>query len=337
MVEKPSYTNANLIQTSTYNNKGQLQSEATMAGTTKILADKLYEYDELGNQFRAGADIDTSGGLTVLSTDRLSETNVVYEKSGNDWFRVTTNKTYLVNNSDEATVQTQRERLTNFPLLGGAERTISDVTVTDVAGNSTRTTTAVDRAARKTTVTTDAPDSNVNAVSVSINGLVQSSTPATPQAATTFAYDALGRRTGVTDPRAGTTTSAYSATTGQLLSTADAAQTTSYEYYPATHMSAGRVKAQTNSQGKKVYFNHNSRGELTQTWGEATYPLAYVYDAYGQKTELHTYRGGQNWGASAWPTATTGTAGRDEVGVRRGDGTGKAEAGRGGEGRELHV
>jgi len=33
-----------------------------------------------------------------------------------------------------------------------------------------------------------------------------------------------------------------------------------------------------------------------------------VYDAYGRRTELHTYRGGQNWGAGAWPTATTGTA-----------------------------
>jgi hypothetical protein len=45
------------------------------------------------------------------------------------------------------------------------------VTVTDVAGNSTRTTTGVDRAAKQVTTTTDMADSNVDAaVSISVNG-----------------------------------------------------------------------------------------------------------------------------------------------------------------------
>ena len=36
--------------------------------------------------------------------------------------------------------------------------------------------------------------------------------------------------------------------------------------------------------------------------------MEYVYDSYGQRTELHTFRGGQNWSASLWPSSTTGTA-----------------------------
>src|SRR4029077_10316288 len=83
---------------------------------------------------------------------------------------------------------------------------------------------------------------------------------------------------------------------------------TTFEYYSATHVNAGQLKAQTNAAGKKVYFSYNNRGEQVQSWGDATYPTEYVYDAYGQKTELHTFRGGQNWSVSAWPAATTGIA-----------------------------
>ncbi len=305
--EKPGFSGTSVIQTSVYNSKGQLQTESVTAGTSKLVADKLYEYDDLGNQIRAGSDLDASGTLTALSTDRINETDVVYEKAGSDWFRVTSTRTYLVNGSDTPTIETQRERLNNFP-VNGTENTVSDVTATDVAGNSTRTTSAVDRAAKKVTVTNTTPDSATNAVSITVNGLLQSSAPTTPQSATTYSYDALGRPVSVTDPRAGTATKVYSSTTGQLTSSSDAVQSTTYEYYPATQASAGRLKAQANSTGKKIYFNYNGRGDVVQTWGDTTYPIEYVYDSYGQKAELHTFSGGSNWGASAWPASTTGAA-----------------------------
>jgi RHS repeat-associated protein len=310
-VERPAFTGTSLVKTSAYDNKGQLQSEATMAGTSKVMADRLYEYDELGNRIRVGSDVDANGTLTSASIDRINESETVYEKVGSDWFKVTSGKTYLANNDATPTVQTERERLNNFP-VSGTEQTVSDITITDVAGNNTRITSAVDRTVKKATTVTDTPDSNINAVSISVNGLLQSTTPSTPQAATTYAYDALGRQTSTTDPRAGTTTTVYDPATGRLIATArltstgDAVGTISYEYYPATHTNAGRVRAQTNAAGKKVYFSYSGRGELVQTWGDATYPVEYVYDAYGQKAELHTFRGGQNWGASEWPAQTTG-------------------------------
>jgi RHS repeat-associated protein len=305
-VETPSFTGTLLVQISTYNNKGQLQAETFTVNAAKLLADKLYEYDEMGNQIRSGSDIDTSGTLTLASTDRITEVDMSYEKVGSDWFRVTTTRTYLVANDATPTIQTQRERLNNFA-LSGSDQTVSESSVTDVAGNISRVTSTIDRAARKTITVTDTPESNVDAISISVNGLLQSSSTNTPQPATTYTYDGLGRQLAVTDPRTGTTTQAYEATTGRLLSTSDAVSTTTYEYYPATHINAGRMKSQTNAAGKKTYFEYSARGELVRTWGDAVYPVEYVYDSYGQKSELHTFRSGSNWQSSVWPVATTGT------------------------------
>ncbi len=306
-VEKPSFTAQNLIETSTYNSLGQLQKQVITANAAKVAADRFFEYDELGRESRRGLDVDASGSLSLTSTDRLTETSTVYEKVGSDWFLVTTKKGYLVDNNNTPILETQRERLNNFP-LNGTEQTVAEITETDAAGNSTVTTTRIDRAAKKITVTTDDPDSNVNAVDISINGLVQSSTPSTPAGAVTYTYDSLGRRIATTTPATGTTSRGYSTDTGQLISQTEGQGTTNYEYHPATHAAAGQLKALTNAASKKTYFNYNSRGQKTQTWGDATHPLEYVYDAYGQLTELHTYRSGQNWGSSVWPASTTGAA-----------------------------
>jgi YD repeat-containing protein len=305
-VERPSFTGTNVIESSIYNALGQLQKETTTANSVKLIADRLFEYDELGRLVRSGLDIDGTGALALLSTDRLIETDSTFEKVGSDWFGVTTRKAYLTDNNSTPVVQTQRERLNNFPLNGTAQ-TISELTSIDIAGNDTKKTTTIDRALKKQTTTTDTPDSNLNALTISINGLIQSASPTTPQSATTYTYDSLGRQTGITQPGTGTTTLVYNGS-GQLESATEGAGTTTYEYYDPNHINAGRVKSKINAAVKKVYFNYNDRGELTQTWGDASYPLEYVYDAYGERTELHTFRGGQSWGASAWPALTTGSA-----------------------------
>jgi RHS repeat-associated protein len=306
-VEKPSFTGTNVIEGSIYNAQGQLQKRTTLAGSTRLIADRVFEYDELGQQIRTGLDVDANGTLSLASTDRIDEIESAYEKNGVDWFRVTTGKAYLIDNSSTPTIQLRRERLNNFA-LNGTEQTIAVTAVVDGASNTTITTLTTDRAAKKQVATIDTPDSNVNAVSITVNGLLQSAVPTTPQSATTYLYDPLGRLTNVTDPRTGASTRTYSATTGKLTSTQDGATIASYDYYPTTHVNAGKMKSQTNAAGKKIYFNYNTRGEIVQTWGDATYPLEYVYDGYGQRTELHTFRGGYNWSASTWPGVTTGPA-----------------------------
>ena len=304
-VEKPGFTGANVIESYVYNSLGQLQRQTTTANNVKLISDKLFEYDELGRLSRTGSDINDDGNLTVLSTDRLTETSAVYEKVNSDWFLVTSTKTYLTDNNGTPALQTVRQRLNNFP-LNGSEQTVTETESLDLAGNSTRSTIVIDRNAKKQIVTTDRPDSNINGVSIIVNGLLQSSVPTTPELATTYLYDSLGREISVTNPQVGTKTRTYNSS-GQLSSSSHGTAITNYDYYPVSHANAGKLMSVTDAAGKKMYFNYNSRGEQIQNWGDTIYPVEFVYNSYGEKTELHTFRGGQNWTATTWPTATTGS------------------------------
>ncbi|MGB7924487.1 MAG: hypothetical protein WCF57_14695, partial [Pyrinomonadaceae bacterium] len=309
ITETVTFPSTILINVSYYNAAGQLQRERKTygIGTGKLQADILYEYDELGNLVRSGIDVDADDQLRAVSIDRLTETSAAFEKIGSDWFSVTTAKSYFKDNDATAVSHTQKERLNNFP-VNGSVKTVAETLVFDVAGNQSKVTTTIDRAAKKMVTTTDTPDSATDAVTITINGLLQSSSPSTPETPTVYAYDSLARLTSVTDPRSGTSARTYSPTTGQVVSTSNGPQTITSEYYPSTHLNAGRLKSRSKADGKKVYFAYSSRGEVVQTWGDATYPVENVYDAYGQKTEMRTFRAGSGWGASAWPTSTTGAA-----------------------------
>lgn len=309
-VEVPGFAAAaTLVRTNVFNNRGQLAASTISSGANKLVADTVSEYDELGREVRRGLDVDASGTLTPLSADRFVENDYFFTQQGADWFDNLVTATYLADNSDAKTdVRARRKRLNNFPAGAGGVRTVSEVSLTNEVGQSTTVAAAVDRAAKKVTVTTDVPESNVDSVSVSLNGLVQSSTATTPETPTTYVYDGLGRLRGTTDPRRGATSAAYHATTGQLVSESDAAQTTTFDYYPATHENAGRLKSKTDAKGKKTFFGYNPRGDLIRTWGDAAYPVENVYDDYGQQTESRTFRGGRNWGADVWPAATAGAA-----------------------------
>ena len=59
-----------------------------------------------------------------------------------------------------------------------------------------------------------------------------------------------------------------------------------------------------NSQLAFLLFQND---EYFHVWGDATYPVSYVYDVYGRKTEMRTYRtSGVNWNQDAWPTSSAG-------------------------------
>ncbi|MDX2111738.1 MAG: RHS repeat-associated core domain-containing protein [Verrucomicrobiota bacterium] len=64
--------------------------------------------------------------------------------------------------------------------------------------------------------------------------------------------------------------------------------------------SAGRLKSEKNANNKYKYYNYNSRGQLTQTWGDVPYPVEYGYDDFGDRTQQYTYRGG-TWTSPTWP------------------------------------
>jgi RHS repeat-associated protein len=304
-MESPT-TSGTMTQVMSYDNFGQMQRQTTLSGTTKLISDSLFEYDELGRQIRSGLDVDNNGALTAGSTDRFNEMTAIYEKTGSDWFFVTTNKIYLTDNSATATITTQKERLTNFPVNGNA-KTVSETFNIDNVGNQKKVFVVIDRSAKNLTQTTDVPNASIDQVFISVNGLLQSSSPMTPETSTSYAYDALRRQIGITDPRTGLTSTTYNHTTGQITAYTGTTQSITYEYYPANVQNAGQIKSITNAAGKKVFFNYNARGQTIQKWGDLTYPTEYVFDNYGQNTELHTFRGGSNWSGTAW-SSTPGTA-----------------------------
>ena len=55
----------------------------------------------------------------------------------------------------------------------------------------------------------------------------------------------------------------------------------------------------------KIY---NAHGQLIRTWGDTTYPVSYEFDAYDRMTNMATYRAGEGWTGTTWPTGTVGTA-----------------------------
>ena len=56
--------------------------------------------------------------------------------------------------------------------------------------------------------------------------------------------------------------------------------------------------------GKTKYFEYHDYGQVERTWGETVYPVEYVYDTYGQGTEINTWRDPNDsytWTGSSWP------------------------------------
>ncbi|HHS97402.1 MAG TPA: RHS repeat protein [Chloroflexi bacterium] len=167
----------------------------------------------------------------------------------------------------------------------------------DIHGNPTVTTVTRDRATGTETRTTDFPDATTDAVEVSVEGLLVSSQSKTG-ATRSYAYDALGRRAHSTDPRTGTSVVQYNAL-GQVAWRDDAAQNrTTYGYDPAT----GRLVEETNALGHVVRYAYDDLGNVTHVWGDVPYPVRYVYDALGQRVEMHTFRNAEaDWNTAVFP------------------------------------
>ena len=292
-VERPGFAGIEATD-NMYNNLGQL-----VKTTTPGLADTLYEYDEIGNQTLSGLDIDQNGTLDKNSADRISETQRSYTKIDEYWWDETTQKVYAeVGNSTPTVVGIDRRRLTGV----GSGGLTSETVAIDIHGNQTVGQVVIDRGSKTVTQTTDYPDSTIDTVSLTTNGLLLSSQSKTG-VTTTFTYDPLERRTGVIDPRTGLTTTNYNAQGWVDYVEDPAGNRTEYAYDPAT----GRKTVETNALNNATRFAYNDRGQVTRTWGDATYPVEYLYDTYGRMTEMHTWREELGWTGETWPGGATGT------------------------------
>ncbi|MDH5675996.1 MAG: hypothetical protein OEZ06_27990 [Myxococcales bacterium] len=291
-VERPGYGGTVEVSETFYNDKGQVERTSATGQ-----ADTLYEYDDLGNQIRSGLDINGNGQLDAAGPDRITDSDSRVVNVGGDWWQQSQQWVYPGDASSAAVLTSlQRSRLTGF----GAG-VVSEQHNVDLHGNMTVSRVEIDRASKTETRTTDVPDSNTDVVAVSVLGRLTSSTSQTG-VVLNYGYDGLGRRTSVTHPRTGTSTTVYDTVTGRVDEVVDAAgNRTRYEYDPTT----GRKTAEFNALDKSTRYEYNARGQLTRTWGNVPYPVEYEYDEYGRRTGMWTFRSGDFSGAS-WPAGVTG-------------------------------
>jgi len=286
-VEKPGFSSVEVTE-NYFDDMGGL-TKTTRPG----VADTLYEYDQMGNNIRTGLDVDGNGTLDLVSSDRITESKTIYTFFDENWWRERIRRVYAAESDDTATtLNAERTRLTGL----GQGGLIGEVVTVDIHGNNTVLQTFIDRVARTETRVLDYPDSAIDAITANRNGLLVSSKSKTG-VNTTFLYDALERRIGVTDPRIGTTTTHYN-NRGWVDYVEDpAGNRTEFVYDPET----GRKTVEKNALGKAVRYAYNDQGQIMHIWGEATYPVQYIYDMHGRITEMHTWRSGSGWEQESWP------------------------------------
>jgi RHS repeat-associated protein len=275
-VEKPGFGQTVVTNSYLYNADGQLVRVTASDGHPDVLS----EYNELGQQIRSGKDVNHSGQLELDSMDPISETRTSYVYDNGIWWEETVQKTY---NQDGSAIPLTNSITRNAISDSGCGCGTSTSETIDLFGNKTVATVTVDPETKTVTRTVTTPDSTNNAVTLTVNGLLQSRQTQTGQTYT-YLYDDLGRQIGIVDPRTGTNTTHYN-TLGQIDYTEDAAgNRTTY-----TYDDLGRRIAVTDALSNTTHTAYDMQGRVTNTWG-ATYPVAYEYDEAGRMTAMKTWR-----------------------------------------------
>jgi RHS repeat-associated protein len=295
-----------------YNAKGQLwrtrQShvQALSLVETSAVADVLFEYDGLGNNWRSGSDLNGNGVLDLASADRITDSVRSFSWQDFAWWKLMQSKVYPTLNSNAAVqVSETRSRLSGF---SGA--LVAETRVVDIDGNLASEQVEVDPTGKLVTTKLKSPDSPLFAVSVRRNGLLVSQSTTTVAAPVLYSYDALGRVLTIKEPRHTQASSyAYHGTTGHLIGLTDAVgNATTYAYYGQGEAGAGRVKLVTNALGHTQRTAYDLIGRVTRKWGSASYPQAYAYSVYGDLTTLTTWRdtAAANLDQATWPALPGG-------------------------------
>ncbi|MBX7206874.1 MAG: hypothetical protein K1X78_01070 [Verrucomicrobiaceae bacterium] len=273
----------NIVKIHTYSPAGDLLRTQTTG-----MADTLYANDLLGLSRVTAQDLNGNG---VIDAGEAVET-------------VTTSYVAFVGGWAEQTLMNQTVPAGSGPLvqatavrrkLGTGPEELTETDYND--GRTVRTATVIDRTGKKvtrTTTTKTPTQSGSSTVQVAVNGLLMSATLPGVNAANAviYSHDKYGRTNGMTDPRSGASSWTLN-DEGKTLTSTDASNvTTTFDYYAASTPQAGSLKSVTVGTGAgapQTFYLFDPVARVSYQWGTATTPVKYVYDAYGQMTEMHTY------------------------------------------------
>ena len=288
---KPGFGRTVLVTSNAYDNAGNLLSSTQASCLSDgsrftVYNSELYSYSADGSLFFTALDINANGVIDLDGPDRVTGTSSAYEKdASNLWWRVSCQWVYPEFNSfATVTTSVQRAQLTGLGVQQGNDGVLTAQTETfNVRGNVTTTGVLIDRDARRMMKATVSPTSIQSAVQTTVNGLLVRTLSSTA-VSNTYAYDALGRQTIVTEGRGNTTVTAYSPV-GQILFSEDAANnrtTYGYDFF-------GRRTSVTDALGNVTRTQYDAKGRVSKTW-DATYPVEYGYDAQGRMVSMKTFR-----------------------------------------------
>lgn len=270
----------------------------------------FFEYDELGQLKRSGLDLSLpSNGLTTASTDRITEQNQYVETYDSALWLTTEQKIYPTT-AGAITASITRTRLTGYDALPGRRAETRSWSIEDLSATTAAVTTTVDvntgaKTVTTTTTTAGLPNAAIATVTNGLATTLQTSDGLTYSSL----YDKLERLEKTKDPRHTTGTGNAGYTVYHYLDqtilvdtiTDPAGKTVVTNHYD----SRGRVDWTRNADGKYVRTAYNYRGQLQRQWGDATYPVEYGYNGFGERTSLSTYRGASSADSNDWPTVGT--------------------------------
>ncbi|CAA6690077.1 MULTISPECIES: RHS repeat domain-containing protein [unclassified Lentimonas] len=295
---RPGFDSGAFLQTYDYDDRGLLvrQTEAEKADT-------LLVYDDARQLLRSGLDLNANGVLDLTSTDRITEKEqVYYQDVAGDWWLSSKGSVYADENASTSTLV----RETRVRLNGHDLNEASETIIFDTQRNETNVSALLDPSTASMTVTTDVPNSSLDAVEIYVNGLLQTRSTTSIALPTIFTYDDLARRKTVKAPRR-TQASIIEYVSGQNLVeslTDAAANETNYTYHPQDSLGAGRVASTSDALNQVAYQSYNTLGRVIRTWGDTDYPVEFSFDEFGAQTQMITYRSGDEsdlWTQSTWP------------------------------------
>lgn len=266
----PAFGGTSSITSNIFNSKGQLVS-TTVTGRPSA----SFAYDSMGNRISQVI----SGG--TVTRHQIEQTNFV-SSAGAVWQEAVQSTFGSDTVSGTSTTPLVVSQTTKISMLSNAEE--SKKIQVDVHGNSAVTIQSFDTATKTHTTSQILPGITNIASTVTRDGLQLYSVNLNG-GTMSLGYDALHRQITQTDPRGNVTSQVYNSY-NQVVSVIDATGAVTSNDYD----NAGRVSRITNALGGTVSFTYNPRNQKLSESGNATYPVSYGYNQFGEMTSLATYR-----------------------------------------------
>jgi hypothetical protein len=242
-----------------------------------------------------------------MDRTRVTDYATIFHKEANDWW-LRSAQTVHPDTTTSLVTAVSWTRLSGF-----SNGVLAESGQEDRFGNRVNTVTTLNRAKRRVTTTTTYPSVANPSISVSVNGIL-AKMDGTNGRSVKQVYDGFDRLEKQIDSRTGETSYTYRVLAGNATNQVHTvtevhtvpAPTSAVVVATYDYRDDGRIKSVKNAGDHFTYYDYDCVGRPTRQWGGAVTPVEYVYNDYGEMSELRTFRSG-TWTVSV-TAATVRTA-----------------------------